>query len=251
MPRKRNREPFNDFGKDVKAAREAMKETQKNLAGVIGIDPRYLANIENSGALPSLPIFYELVKHCKLSVDRYFHPNAAEARESKERERITLKLSVCPDRYLQIIEGTIDAAINLAEAEEQGESFDVKSALSSEMARLLKHIENYQRTKPEYDGLLLAKDKAAYRREHESAILLHEVAARALQKYAGLSGRLPNPAPLQAEYARLTEKKNALRAEYGNLKRQARDLGVVKRNVDIILNPGTERTLRKDKDMAL
>jgi len=86
--------------------------------------------------------------------------------------------------------------------------------------------------KPVYDGMKAAKDKASYRREHESAIILYEAAAKALRKHAGDSGKLPNPATLQAEYAKLTEKKNALRAVYGKLKQQAREYGVVKRNID-------------------
>jgi len=118
MPRKRNVAPFASFGADVKDARKALGYSQKSLAGIIGIDPRYLANIENSGALPSLPIFYELIKLCKLPVEHYFHPDEAEERESRERERISLKLRVCPDKYLQIIEGTIDATIRLIETEE-------------------------------------------------------------------------------------------------------------------------------------
>ena len=119
MPRKRNHAPFIGFGADVKDARKALGYTQKSLAGVIGIDPRYLANIENSGALPSLPIFYELIKLCKLPVNRYFHPEAMDARKSKERERTTLKLHICPEKYLPIVESTIDAAIELGEVESE------------------------------------------------------------------------------------------------------------------------------------
>jgi len=120
-----------------------------------------------------------------------------------------------------------------------------------EMAALMKLISNYQQSKPVYDGLLMSKDKAAYRREHESAIILHEVATRALRKHADNSGRLPNPATLKAEYERLTEKKNTLRTEYGSLKRQMREYYAVKRNVDSILNPGTNRTMRKDRAAEL
>ena len=116
MPRKRDVTPFTSFGADVKAARVALDYTQKSLAGAIGIDPRYLANIENSGALPSLPIFYELVKLCKLPVERYFYPEI-EALNSQVRERVSLKLHVCPEQYLSIVEGTIDAAIKSDEAD--------------------------------------------------------------------------------------------------------------------------------------
>ena len=118
MPKTRDRAPFASFGADVKAARKALGHTQKSFAGVIDIDPRYLANIENSGALPSLPIFYEIIKLCSLPVERYFHPEALAARGSKERERAALKLSICPEKYLPIVEGAIDAAIKLDEAEE-------------------------------------------------------------------------------------------------------------------------------------
>jgi hypothetical protein len=116
----------------------------------------------------------------------------------------------------------------------------------ADMAGLMKHITNYQQTKPVYDGMRTAKDKEAYRREHESAFILHEAAARALRKQAGDGGKLPNPATLQTEYARLTEKKNALRSEYGKLKAQAREYSIIKKNVDSILNPGTERARGKD-----
>jgi len=116
MSKERNRAPFASFGADMKQARKTLGYTQKSLAEAIGIDPRYLANIENSGALPSLPIFYKIVGLCKLPVERYFYPEAAEARNSPERERTTLKLIICPDKYLSIIEGSIDAAIKLDKA---------------------------------------------------------------------------------------------------------------------------------------
>jgi hypothetical protein len=122
----------------------------------------------------------------------------------------------------------------------------------ADMAGLMKRIANYQRTKPVYDGLKSAKDKAAYRMEHESDIILHEAAAKALRKYAGDGGKLPNLATLQAKYARLTEKKNALRAEYGKLKQQEREYGVIKRNVDSIFDPGAEPRARgKDRQAEL
>lgn len=60
------------LGGDIKSARTALHLTRRDLAEQVGIDPRYLANIENSGSMPSLPIFYELVRICKLPLERYF-----------------------------------------------------------------------------------------------------------------------------------------------------------------------------------
>ncbi|MDR1408995.1 MAG: hypothetical protein LBJ12_01710 [Oscillospiraceae bacterium] len=95
----------------------------------------------------------------------------------------------------------------------------------SEMAVLMKHITTYQRTKPEYDGLR---------------------AAKAIKAQAVDGGKLPNVTALKTEYAKLTERKDALAAEYGKLKRQVREYGVIKRNVDGMLNPGAERTQGKE-----
>ena len=120
-----------------------------------------------------------------------------------------------------------------------------------DMAGLLKNISNYQQTKPICDGIRTAKDKDAYRREHESTFIIHEAAAKALRKHAGDGGKLPNPATLHAEYVRLNDTKNALRAEYDKLKLQSREYGIVKKNVDSILNPVAERTRSIDRATEL
>ena len=65
---------FETFGADVKAAREARRQARKTLAEMVGIEWRYLANIENQGAIPSLPVMIQLIKVCGLPVERYFNP---------------------------------------------------------------------------------------------------------------------------------------------------------------------------------
>ena len=115
MQKDKNNAPFASFGADMKEARRALGYTQKAFAEEIGIDPRYLANIENSGALPSLSVFYEIVSRCKLPIERYFYPAAEEARENQETERAVLKLRTCPKKYLPIIEGALDAVLKLEE----------------------------------------------------------------------------------------------------------------------------------------
>ncbi len=72
MPKEREKESFASLGDDIKAARQVLNLSRRELAEMVNIDPRYLANIENSGSLPSLPVFYQLVKICKLPVERYF-----------------------------------------------------------------------------------------------------------------------------------------------------------------------------------
>ena len=44
---------FETFGADVKAAREANRLTRKTLAELVGIEWRYLANIEKTARFPA------------------------------------------------------------------------------------------------------------------------------------------------------------------------------------------------------
>jgi len=108
---------FNSFGRDLKAARESLGISRRQMHNLIGIDPSYLANIENSGFIPSLSYFYDLVTICKLPVEKYFFPERDE-QESKARERVKLKLALCPEKYLQIVEATINGILMLEEAED-------------------------------------------------------------------------------------------------------------------------------------
>ena len=47
---------FETFGEDVKVARKAKRLARKTLAEMVGIEWRYLANIEKDSTIPSLPV---------------------------------------------------------------------------------------------------------------------------------------------------------------------------------------------------
>ena len=114
---------FETFGSDVKAARQAKRISRKAMAEKVNIDWRYLANIENEGAIPSLPVIIQLIKACGLPVERYFTPEIMRE-ESEQRQRVSHKLKLCPEEYLPIIEGAIDSAIQI-EKPCQNETEDV------------------------------------------------------------------------------------------------------------------------------
>lgn len=101
------------------------------------------------------------------------------------------------------------------------------------MAVLIKNISTYQKTKPVYVASRKAKDPAKYRAEHESSLMLHEAAAKAL-KESGIT-KLPDMAALKTEYAKMQAQKEALYADYGKLKKQIREYEVIKRNIDSLL----------------
>ena len=111
---------FETFGADVKAARIAKHLSRKTLAEIINIDSRYLANIENEGTIPSLPVIIQLIKECGLPVERYFNPEVMRE-ESSQRQRISHKLKLCPEQYLTIIEGALDGALKIENSADETE----------------------------------------------------------------------------------------------------------------------------------
>ena len=105
---------FETFGADVKAARKAKRITQRELAETLHVAVKYLADIENVGKIPSVPILIQLVRICGLPMERYFNPEVMRE-ESKLRQRVSHKLALCPEKYLPIVEATIDGAIKMNE----------------------------------------------------------------------------------------------------------------------------------------
>lgn len=111
-----------------------------------------------------------------------------------------------------------------------------------DMALLIKNISAYKQLRPVALELRNAKDKAAFRRQHESQLILYEAAAKAL-KEAGIT-KLPNLYALKTEYKKLDAERERLSAQYSEAKQKLKEYGIVKQNVDSILRtvPGKEHT---------
>ena len=110
-----------------------------------------------------------------------------------------------------------------------------------DMALLIKHISTYKGLRPVALELRQAKDKAAFRREHESQLILYEAAAKAI-KGAGIT-KLPNLYALKAEYKKLDGERERLSEQYNEVKKELKEYGIIKQNVDSILRvtPGKEQ----------
>ena len=136
-------------------------------------------------------------------------------------------------RIEQYTELTAKIAEITAASEQAAEELKGVEKRLTDMAVLIKNVTTYQKTRPVYAASRKVGDPAKYRTEHESALILHEAAAKAL-KEAGIT-KLPDVATLQAEYAKLQAQKEALYADYGKLKKQVKEYGVIKKNIDSIL----------------
>ena len=132
------------------------------------------------------------------------------------------------------------------EIEKAGDALKEVEKRLADMAVLIKNVSTFQKTKPVYDTYRKARNKDRYRAAHEGTVILHEAAAKAL-KAAGIS-KLPNLAALQAEYEKLQEQKEALRADYGKLKKQVKEYDVIRQNIDSILRQPREPEREKRKE---
>ena len=132
------------------------------------------------------------------------------------------------------------------ESEQAAESLKSAEKRLADMAVLIKNVSTFQKTKPVYDAYRKARNKESYRAAHERGIILHEAAAKAL-KAAGVS-KLPDVTALQAEYEKLQEQKEALRADYGKRKKQVKEYDVIKQNIDSILRQSREPEREKEAE---
>ena len=149
------------------------------------------------------------------------------------------------NRIEQYADLTAKIAEIQAESEQAADALKGVEKRLSDMALLIKHIATYQKTKPIYDAYCKAKNKEQYRAGHESSIILFEAATKAL-KEAGVSGKLPNLAALQAEYGKLQEQKEALYADYRKIKKKVKEYDVIKQNIDSILRQPKEPEREKE-----
>ena len=132
------------------------------------------------------------------------------------------------------------------ESDKAGDALKEVEKRLADMAVLIKNVSTFQKTKPAYDTYRKARNKERYRAAHEGTVILHEAAAKALK--AACISKLPNLAALQAEYEKLQEQKEALRADYGKLKKQVREYDVIKQNIDSILRQPREPEREKGKE---
>jgi transcriptional regulator with XRE-family HTH domain len=105
---------FRAFGAAIKAARIKEGMTRDDAAGFVGINARYLTNIENKGQVPSFRVLYRLVTLFHLSVDQFIYPDA-ETDKSVLRRQLDSVLDGFDNKKLIIMRAT---ALGITQAEE-------------------------------------------------------------------------------------------------------------------------------------
>ena len=119
-----------------------------------------------------------------------------------------------------------------------------------EIQPLIKNIGNYQRLKPVNEVYQKAKDKTAFRAKHEAELVIFEAAKSTLLAIQG-DGKLPSLKALQAEQDQLTKEQQRLYAERAKLKKEAKQIDIIKANVDSYLSPTASRDRENKRNNEL
>ena len=108
---------FRPYGAAIKKARTGRKESRNKAGNEMFLPPRYLANIENKGQHPSVPIFLELMARYHVSVDQILFGETMDGKTTARRQLDALADDL-NDTEIGIIIATAQA---LLDAREKGE----------------------------------------------------------------------------------------------------------------------------------
>jgi transcriptional regulator with XRE-family HTH domain len=79
---------IDSLGNVIKSARNTKQLTQCRLAEQLGITPRYLKAIENSGRKPSYDLLFRIICELDIAADEVFYPENGQQSEKIYQLRI-------------------------------------------------------------------------------------------------------------------------------------------------------------------
>lgn len=113
-------------------------------------------------------------------------------------------------------------------------------------SELQKQIVTYAKTRETYIEYRKAGYSKRFRAEHETDILLHQVAKKYFDSLE--LTKLPSVKNLREEYTGLLEQKRKVYAEYKQVRGEMKELHNVKANVEYLLDiPAGQETRRKEE----
>lgn len=101
--------PINQrIGTAIKDARKAYGESRKVACDALHISPRYLANIENKGQLPSLHLFIVLAQRYNISIDHLIFSESSQ-NKSTTRRQLDGVLDELDEKSIKVLLSTAEA----------------------------------------------------------------------------------------------------------------------------------------------
>ena len=102
------KDPNNQIGRRIKAARMEKKLTQEKLAEIINISTNYISEIESKGKIPSSSILISICRFLNVSIDDIIFDT-----DSDSIRKITRQLSQCTVKQLELINSIVESIIQI------------------------------------------------------------------------------------------------------------------------------------------
>lgn len=98
-------------GRRIREARKECGLTQKKLADIVGMDPKYLSRIENGHSGISRELLVKIGNELDKSLDYFYIDDPNVKPENGMNAEIALKLRKCSHKQLLVISDLIDAVL--------------------------------------------------------------------------------------------------------------------------------------------
>ena len=99
------------LGSVIKSTRLGKQLTQKQLAELLSISPRYLMSLENEKQIPSCDLLFRIIRELRISADMIFYP------ENKNDDEVIRKLQIllnnCDERDIIVIVEILQSLVRI------------------------------------------------------------------------------------------------------------------------------------------
>lgn len=144
--------------------------------------------------------------------------------------------------YDELVRKTDQAA---AQFEKLSVSMKQSEKRLAEITALKKHIINYSKTRDVYVAYRKAGYSKKFLEAHREEITLHKAAKEAFEQLQ--LDQIPRIKELNEKYNRVLAEKKQAYSEYRNIKKEMREWQVARKNVELMLEKGSEETQKKQK----
>lgn len=107
MGRRKTPLPFPETGRLIRKYRIMREYSTAELAALIGIDPKYLSNLESGAQMPGIRVLYNLSVRLNIPLERLLVPDDDPSQDSMLKEQIVNDLNTLSNDELQLVQSIL------------------------------------------------------------------------------------------------------------------------------------------------
>lgn len=105
------------LGDTAKAARNSLRYTQAQVAGLIDVEVRTVMHVENFKANPRMTVLYPLIRVLRIDANDIFHPEIQTQQMSPAMRQLCFLLEDCTEQELTALAPIIQSMLSVLRSE--------------------------------------------------------------------------------------------------------------------------------------